>query len=134
MVEVRLYENNDLNSVNNILSEAFNITKDNFHYDNMVEIVACIDGEVCGYLLLTKILNPILNRYYYLVDYVCVLSKYRNIGIGRKMMLQAEMIARREKAVYLQLTCSTFRRSAHKLYEACGYIKRDSDIFRRMLE
>ena len=134
MVEVRLYENKDLNSVNNILSEAFNIRKDNFHYDNMVEIVAFIYVEVCGYLLLTKILNPILNRYYYSVDYVCVLSKYRNIGIGRKMMLQAEMIARREKAVYLQLTCSTFRRSAHKLYEACGYIKRDSDIFRRMLE
>ena len=46
MVEVRLYENKDLNSVNNILSESFNIRKDNFHYDNMVEIVACIDGEV----------------------------------------------------------------------------------------
>ena len=85
MVEVRLYENKDLNSVNNIfLVNHLILEKIIFSYDNMVEIVACIDGEVYGCLLLTKVLNPILNRYYYLVDYVCVSSKYRNIGIGRK--------------------------------------------------
>ena len=44
MIEVRLYQNNDLESVNNILRESFNITKNNFNYNNITEIVACLDN------------------------------------------------------------------------------------------
>ena len=134
MIEVRLYQNNDLESVNNILRESFNITKNNFNYNNITEIVACLDNKVCGYLILTKVLNPIKNRYYYLVDYVCVSSNYRRLGIGKKLMDYATLLANKDNAMYLQLTCSTFRKDAHKLYKKCGYVKRDSDIFRRKLE
>lgn len=134
MIEVRLYQDNDLESVNNILRESFNITKNNFNYNNITEIVACFDNKVCGYLMLTKVLNPIKNRYYYLVDYVCVSNNYRRLGIGKELMDYATLLASRDNAMYLQLTCSTFRKEAHKLYEKCGYVKRDSDIFRRVLE
>ena len=130
-VDVRKYEESDLEGVNKILGEAFNTSKNNFTDDIFYEVVACVDGNVVGYLLLTKVLNPVKDKYYYLVDYVCVDSNYRGYGIGKKLISYAEDIAKKDNAMYLQLTCSYFREAAHKLYESCGFIKRESDIFRK---
>ena len=133
-VDVRKYEDKDLEKVNKILGEAFNTTKKNFNDDVFYEVVACIDGNVVGYLLLTKVLNPVKDKYYYLVDYVCVDSNYRGYGVGKKLLAYAEDIAKSDNAMYLQLTCSYFREAAHRLYESCGYIKRDSILYRKELE
>lgn len=132
MINIRLYENNDLNGVNELLKESFNTTKSNFkHYDNISEIVATVNNQVVGYLILTKVINPLNNSFYFLIDYVCVLKGYRGQGISDKLMEFAENIAREQKATYIQLTCSRFRTSAQKLYERCGYFKRNSDIYRK---
>ena len=133
-IVIDYYKDEYLEQVNKVLKEAFDIEKENFQGEQFMEIVAIANEEVVGYLLLTKILNPIKNKYYYLVDYVCVLSEYRGLGIADKLMNFAENIAREDKAMYLQLTCGVHRLAAHKLYERCGYIKRDSDQFRKVLE
>ena len=133
-IVVDYYKKEYLDQVNSILNEAFNVTKGNFRGEQFKEIVSIVDDEIVGYLLLTKVLNPIKDKYYYLVDYVCVSSKYRGLGIGDKLMSFAEKIARGDGAIYLQLTCGIHRVAAHKLYERCGYIKRDSDQFRKVLE
>lgn len=130
-IVVRKYEERDLNSVNEILSEAFQRKKNNFSSEEFVELVSLCDNEISGYLLMTKVLNPIKNKYYYLIDYVCVLSKYRGLGVSDKLMKYAEKFAKENDAIYIQLTCSRFRKAAHKLYERCGFIKRDSDIYRK---
>ena len=130
----REYKNDDLDSVNEILEECFNTTKNNFNEGNIIEVVAECDGVVCGYLMLTKILNPIKNKHYYLVDYVCVSSKYRKIGVSDALMEYAYKLAEEDGAMYLQLTCSYHRVGAHKLYERCGYIKRESDIYRKVIQ
>jgi len=129
----RDYKEEDLDSVNEILKEAFDVTKDNFKHSDMKEIVALADDNVAGYLILTKVLNPIKDKYYYLVDYVCVSSKYRKMGISDALMEYAYKVASDDGAMYLQLTCSYKRVGAHKLYERCGYIKRDSDIYRKVI-
>ena len=131
MLEIRKYNDSDLDSVNVVLKEAFSIEKSNFSGDEFIEIVASNNGDICGYLLLTRVLNPIKNKYYMLVDYVCVSSKYRGLGIGKKLINYAYDVAKKEKVMYLQLTCSTFRVAAHRLYESCGFVKRDSDIYRK---
>ena len=131
MIEVRNYSDTDLDSVNVILKEAFNVTKRNFKNNNFKELVACVDGEVAGYLLLTRILNPVKEKFYYLVDYVCVSSKHRRMGLARKMLEEVYKIAKENDAIYIQLTSSRYREAAHKLYLSCGYVKRDSDIFRK---
>ena len=133
-IVVDYYKDENLEQVNNVLKEAFNVEKNNFSGEEFKEIVAKYNGDVVGYLVLTKVLNPIKNKYYYLVDYVCVLSEYRGLGVSDKLMGFAEKIAREDNAMYLQLTCSTHRVAAHRLYERCGYIKRDSDQFRKVLE
>ena len=132
-VIVDYYKEEYLDDINKVLKEAFNIEKSNFSGEEFKEIVAIVDNKAVGYLVLTKVLNPIKNKYYYLVDYVCVLSKYRGLGIRDRLMEFAEDIAREDNAMYLQLTCSTHRVAAHRLYERCGYIKRDSDQFRKVL-
>ena len=130
-IEIRKYNENDLEGVNKILKQAFSVEKNNFNNTLCCEVVACSDKEVCGYLLLTKVLNPVLNKYYCLVDYVCVLEEYRGLGIAKKLLDYAEDYAKENDAIYLQLSCSTYRTSAHKLYEDCGFIKRDSDLYRK---
>ena len=132
-IVVRNYYDGDLEFVNEILEEAFEVKKDNFTYDYCREVVACVDDRVCGYLLMTKVFNPVLGKYYFLIDYVSVLTSYRNMGIGKKMLSYAEEIARREEAIYLQLTCGYKRVEAHKLYESYGFKKRESDLFRKEL-
>ena len=133
-IEVRKYVDDDLDAVNEILLECFSCTKNNFNDNCFTEIVVTTDNIVRGYLLLTKVLNPIKNKYYYLIDYVCVTSKYRGFGLSDELMKFAEELAREDNAIYLQLSCSRFRVGAHKLYERCGFIKRQSDIFRKVIE
>ena len=132
-VEIREYKSDDLDSVNNVLDEAFSAKKSNFDGENYKEIVAVCDDKVSGYLLLTKVFNPIRQYYYCLVDYVCVASNYRGLNVSDKMIYYAEDIARKMNCKYMQLSCSTFRESAHKLYQRCGFVKRDSSLYRKEL-
>ena len=55
-------------------------------------------------------------------------------GIGYMMMDKVLEIASNDKALYIELTSRKERVAAHHLYEKCGYEKRDSVIFRRVLE
>lgn len=130
-IEIRKYKDSDLERVNEILEQSFQVTKSKIVGDEFLEIVSSINNKVVGYLLLTRVFNPIRNIYYYNVDYVCVDSNYRRYGIGKKMMEYAYLEAKRLGGSYLQLTCSRFRLEAHKLYESCDFIKRDSDIYRK---
>ena len=132
---VREYTNKDYEEVSKLLLDVFNVkkVKDGCN-DTHKEFVAEIDGHVVGYFLLTRVDNPIEKSFYYLVDWVCVNENYRNQHIGRKMMEFAETFARKNKAKYLQLTSSYYRKAAHKLYEECGYEKRESAIFRKVLK
>ena len=66
-------------------------------------------------------------------DNVCVIRDFRGYGVGEKMMDYAEEYARHCGGMYLQLTCRWTRIEAHKLYEKCGFVKRESDIFRKEL-
>lgn len=130
---VREYDDGDLNEVNIILKEAFDVTKDNFNIENIKELVSVCDGEVSGYLILTRVVNPVRKFNYYLIDYVCVLSKYRKTGVSDKLINYAVDLAKNEGAKYLQLTCAPFRVGGHKLYERCGFKMIDTDLFRKEL-
>ena len=116
---VRDYMDSDLDKVNEILLEAFGVSKGNFKDDNLRELVSVSDSEVSGYLILTKVLNPIKNIYYCL------------IGTSDKLINYAIEVAKEMGANYLQLTSAPHRIGAHKLYERCGFKKRETDVFRK---
>lgn len=135
MIGVREYMMTDYFDVSRIIKEAFDVEKVNVNPDNNYkELVGIVDDKVVGYLVLTRVLDLVKGRPYYLVDYVCVDSAYRNLGIGYMMMDEVLEIASNDKALYIELTSRKERVAAHHLYEKCGYEKRDSVIFRRVLE
>ena len=117
--------------VNNLLQENFSLVKENFRSDLFYELVALYGGEVVGYTLLTKVYDPIKKRNNFYVDYLCVSTNFRRMGIGKMLLNEAYRIAKENNALYLQLTCSRFRMAAHALYLSCNFVKRESDIFRK---
>ncbi len=135
MIGVREYRMTDYFDVSRILEEAFGVTKANVNPDNNYkEYVAVVDDVVAGYLVLTRVLDLVKGRPYYLVDYVCVAKSYRNLGLGQLLMERVLEVARKDKALYVELTSRKDRVAAHHLYEKVGFEKRDSYIFRRTLQ
>ncbi len=132
---IRKYDITDYFAVNNILESVFGYGKVNcVPDDNCSEYVAIYNDKICGYFVMTKILDVVRGKYYFNVGYVCVDPKYQNKGIGKKMMMYAEEEALKENAMYLELTSGRQRVVAHHLYESCGFVMRDSDIYRKVLE
>lgn len=135
MIGVREYRMTDYFDVSRILEEAFGVTKANVNPDNNYkEYVAVVNDVVAGYLVLTRVLDLVKGRPYYLVDYVCVAKSYRNLGLGQLLMERVLEVARKDKALYVELTSRKDRVAAHHLYEKVGFEKRDSYIFRRTLQ
>ena len=128
---VRKYMEEDYPFVNKILQEAFSVSKKEIVGDEFFEVVVTFDNIVVGYLLLTKVYNPIKEIYYYIVDYVCVDSNYRGMGLGKEMFKYVFTLAKENNITYLQLTSKRSRIAAHKLYDSLGFVRRDSDIFRK---
>ena len=135
MIGVREYRMTDYFDVSRILEEAFGVTKANVNPDNNYkEYVAVVNDVVAGYLVLTRVLDLVKGRPYYLVDYVCVAKSYRNLGLGQLLMERVLEVARKDKALYIELTSRKDRVLAHHLYEKVGFEKRDSYIYRRTLQ
>ena len=135
MIGVREYRMPDYFDVSRILEEAFGVTKANVNPDNNYkEYVAVVNDVVAGYLVLTRVLDLVKGRPYYLVDYVCVDKSYRNLGLGQLLMERVLEVARKDKALYVELTSREDRVVAHHLYEKVGFEKRDSYIYRRTLQ
>ncbi|MCI6899884.1 MAG: GNAT family N-acetyltransferase [Bacilli bacterium] len=135
MIGVREYRMTDYFDVSRILEEAFGVTKANVNPDNNYkEYVAVVNDVVAGYLVLTRVLDLVKGRPYYLVDYVCVAKSYRNLGLGQLLMERVLEVARKDKALYIELTSRKDRVVAHHLYEKVGFEKRDSYIYRRTLQ
>ena len=135
MIGVREYRMTDYFDVSRILEEAFGVTKANVNPDNNYkEYVVVVNDVVAGYLVLTRVLDLVKGRPYYLVDYVCVAKSYRNLGLGQLLMERVLEVARKDKALYIELTSRKDRVVAHHLYEKVGFEKRDSYIYRRTLE
>ena len=50
-----------------------------------------------------------------------VADEFHGQGIGRRLLREAETLARRNGAVRLEVTSNTSRAGAHAFYHACGY-------------
>lgn len=143
---VRYYCNEDFEMVKRILINSFPevndlLEKSLISYKNLdldknkyIQLVVEVDGKVVGYLLASWCFDPIVNKMNMWIDYVCVDEAYRGMGLAKELLMKIEEIAREENVMFLQLTSSRFRTSARKLYADLGFVLRESDIFRKVLE
>ncbi|MCL5438454.1 MAG: GNAT family N-acetyltransferase [Patescibacteria group bacterium] len=60
-------------------------------------------------------------------------ERWRQKGIGRKLIACTIEQARKEGIQYLDLTSNPKRESANKLYQSIGFEKRDTNVYRMKL-
>ena len=64
------------------------------------------------------------------IDILAVYPKYRRIGIGRKLLVEVENLARQQGATKIALNCEKDNTKAYKLYEKIGYTPESERILR----
>lgn len=130
---VRRYEDTDYEEVNSIIKKCFDVTKSKIKNDNNLEFVCEYNNVIVGYFILSKMFDIVKNLKFYFVEYVCVDNDYQGLGIGTKMMEEAISFCKSDGASYIELTSGYKRKAAHRVYEKVGFVKRESNIFRKEL-
>lgn len=142
----RNYENIDYEVVRKLLIESFPEVNEeldkglsdntvlDLDKDKYIQLVAYSDEKVIGYALASRSYDPIMRKKNLWIDYVCVNPEYRGKGIARQLLQEIEKIAKEEGILKMELTSSRFRTGARKLYMDFGFVIRESDIFRKVLD
>lgn len=129
-VLVRKYQKKDLNSLNHLLRDVYQLEKQVSSTDN-IELVAVYQDEVVGYLTLHKLYDSVRNLFYFFVNYVCVKKEYRKKGIGTMLFSKVFDLCKEENISYIELTSNQERVDAHSLYRNLGFHIRSTDVFRK---
>lgn len=129
---IRNYDEKDLTSLNHLLKEVYGIEKQNSNSNN-TELVAIYNDEVVGYLTINKLYDSVKNIKYCYINYVCVKAKYRRYHIASKLLQKVEEICRNENISYIELTSNKTRIEAQELYIKNNYIKRDTNVYRKVI-
>ena len=130
-MEIIYYDNQYLESLNELLYESFKVTKTGNKASSDIELIAVIDNKVVGYLVLNKLVDPIKNLTYFYVNYVCTHPEFRNQHIATSMFERVFSICRKEQISYLELTSNPSRVAAHHLYQKLGFQVRETTVFRK---
>jgi len=67
------------------------------------------------------------------VENVIVSSQFQGHGVGKKLMLAIEEIAKAHSCGYIMFCSSAFRKEAHQFYASLGYALDAVQGFRKML-
>lgn len=93
-----------------------------FHDDPRQQLLlAEIDGQACG--LVSLLLNYSLTRGADVarITSMVVSPACHRQGIGRRLLREAELVARRAGAIRIEVTSNPRRAEAHAFYHGCGY-------------
>lgn len=130
-MEIIIYQEQYLESLNLLLQEAFKLEKkENLSSDN-IELIAVNDLEVVGYLVLNTCLDAVLGIKYAYVNYVCVKEEYRGQHIASMMFEKVFLLCKENNISYLELTSRATRVAAHNLYKKLGFEVRETTVFRK---
>lgn len=112
-----------------------NIIRENYNKllssNNVYQLVLKDNNRIFGYLKCDIIYTPFGDGkpYMYLSEF-CIHKEYRKKGYGKLLLTNASDIAKENNCSYIFLNSSHDKIDAHKIYEKCGYHKRNSDIFK----
>lgn len=129
-IVIKDYEESDLESLNILLKEVYNLEKKKNRGINK-EVVAKDNSKVVGYLVINELYNSVLDIKYIYLNYVCVLESYRNMGICSKMFDYVFEYCKKNNISYIELTSSSKREAARYLYSKKGFEIRKTNVFRK---
>lgn len=133
-MEIRYYEDKYLDSLNELLSEAFHVMKAYKSKGDDIELIMISEDIVVGYLCLNKCINLITGQVYFYVNYVCVKKEFRGRGVATSLFEKVFEICNDLDVSYLELTSKPSRIAAHKLYKKLGFMVRETTVFRKELD
>ena len=117
-----------------VTDDELNLTYDKMNGDERyATFVAEADGTVVGLVTMVTALAIGHPNGYTKVNGLGVLKEYRNKGIGKLLMKQAEKEAVANGTGYIGLASGSSRKNAHRFYEQMGY-QRTSYWFRKRLD
>jgi ribosomal protein S18 acetylase RimI-like enzyme len=99
---------------------------------NCVLFIARDGGEIVGSLTLA--LYPLPTGLKAWIDDVVVDDAARGAGVGAALSLAALEEARRRGAKEVDLTSRPKREAANRLYQRLGFVARDTNVYRKVLE
>ena len=130
----KITKEDNLETVDELLLEAFNVKRLGEFDCNNIEIVAVNDSIVLGYLVLNKLYDNIKNINYAYLNYFCVKQAYQNNNIGSLMLEKAFKIAKENNISYIELTSKSERKIAHHLYKKYEFMIRNTVVFRKEIK
>jgi len=89
-------------------------------------------GPIVGSLTLVTYRVP--TGLHAVIEDVVVEDAARGRGVGAALVEQAVWLARAGGARYVSLTSRPSREAANRLYERAGFVKRETNVYRRTLE
>lgn len=134
MITIRKYQDNDYAAVDEILKQAFNVSKAHDKDLNNLEYVALKDDVIVGYFIIRTMHDIITSKDYAHLEYVCVKEGYQNQGIASEMVRYAINEGKLMNLAYFELTSNYTRKSAHHVYEKVGFNKIDTYVYKLSLK
>ncbi len=95
-------------------------------------IVADLHGELCGLVALDVMYYLPLGRNTCRITALVVGDGFRQFGVGRALLREAEQIARQHGAARIEVTTAGHRHEAHDFYRACGYVESSLRFVKRL--
>ena len=135
-IQIRYYKQSDYNMLIRILRDVYGSTIDQAILESVYIsekrsiIVAVTEEEQlvgCTFLEVQEdYIRPSRTLY---ITYVAVDKKYRENGIGRKLICKVEEICKDEGCSAIELTSADFRIEAHAFYKKLGFTKKKTTLF-----
>ena len=125
------YDSRYLESLNELLDLCFQLKKVGQTSEQDIELLAVIDNQVVGYLVLNLLIDGVRDVRYFHVNYVCTHPDFRNQHIATKMFEEVFVLSKQMEISYLELTSNPKRIAAHHLYDKLGFQIRETDVFRK---
>jgi N-acetylglutamate synthase-like GNAT family acetyltransferase len=97
-----------------------------------VLIVADLHGELCGLVALDLMYFLPLGCNTGRITALVVGEGYRQFGVGRALLREAEQHARARGAARIEVTTAGHRHEAHDFYRACGYAESSLRFVKRL--
>ncbi len=94
-------------------------------------LLARVEGKVVGMLALVVFRIPTGVRA--IVEDVVVDEAIRGRGVGAALVAEALEVAKAAGARTVDLTSRPSRAAANRLYERCGFVRRETNVWRREL-
>jgi predicted N-acetyltransferase YhbS len=101
--------------------------------ENQVALVACVDGNVVGWIE-ASIVRHLQSAPYTLIGGLVVKDGVRGLGVGKRLCAEIEAWTRNKGLTVVRVTSRSTREGAHRFYLREGYTQtKTSAVFEKVL-